>query len=206
MRKPLLPKGLQPQPPPRSRRGRQRQEILRRFDPIQPQRVREPTNYQNEIVDLYEVARHEVEQKGRRFIRWRFIRDLEKDLTPRFMENIVQNVRTSFYLRHIYSVQLRNIENNSEIVFYTNIGSPWFNHKAEAEKWLERQEKQRLDSDNLKRPSTKWLFVGFFNVDLKVVLDRQPLLGTGPLPDWLRNLAHSRSMVALDTFNDNLCL
>ncbi|KAL9983295.1 hypothetical protein ACROYT_G005442 [Oculina patagonica] len=40
----------------------------------------------------------------------------------------------------------------------------------------------------------------------KVVLDRQPLLGTGPLPDWLRNLAHGRSMVALDTYRDNLCL
>ena len=91
-------------------------------------------------------------------------------------------------------------------MFYTNIGSPWFNHKAEAEKWLEQQEKQRLDSDNLKRSSTKWLFVSFFNVDLKVGLDRQPLLGTGPLPEWLRNLAHSRSMVALDTFNDNFCL
>ena len=105
LHKPLLPKGFQPQPPPRPRHGRPRQEILRRFDPIQPQRVREPTNYQNEIVDLYEVAKHEVEQKGRHFIRWRFIRDLEKDLTPRFMENIEQNVRTSFYLRHVYSIQ-----------------------------------------------------------------------------------------------------
>ena len=38
------------------------------------------------------------------------------------------------------------------------------------------------------------------------MLDRQPLLGTGPLPDWLRNLAHSRYMLALDTYKDNLCL
>ena len=41
---------------------------------------------------------------------------------------------------------------------------------------------------------------------VKVVLDRQPLLGTGPLPDWLRNLAHSRYMLTLDTHKDNLCL
>ena len=39
-----------------------------------------------------------------------------------------------------------------------------------------------------------------------MVLDRQPLLGTGPLPDWLRNLSHSRNMIALDTYKDNLCL
>ena len=53
---------------------------------------------------------------------------------------------------------------------------------------------------------TKWRFLIHFAVDLKVVLDRQPLMGTGPLPDWLRNLAHGRSMVALDTYKDNLCL
>ena len=41
---------------------------------------------------------------------------------------------------------------------------------------------------------------------LKVVLDRQPLLGTGPLTVWLRNRASLAAMVALDTFNDNLCL
>ena len=50
------------------------------------------------------------------------------------------------------------------------------------------------------------MFEAFFNVDLKVVIDRKPLVGTGPLPDWLHNLAHSRAMVSLDVYNDNLCL
>ena len=50
------------------------------------------------------------------------------------------------------------------------------------------------------------MFEKHFNVDVKVVFDRQPLLGTGPLPGWLRNLAHSHNMVALDTYKDNLCL
>ena len=50
------------------------------------------------------------------------------------------------------------------------------------------------------------MFEAYFNVDVKVVLDNQPLLGTGPLPDWLRNLSHSRNMIALDTYRDNLCL
>ena len=52
----------------------------------------------------------------------------------------------------------------------------------------------------------KWVFVKFFNVEVKVVLDRQPLLNTGPFPAWLCKLGHSHTMVALDTFNDNLCL
>ena len=38
------------------------------------------------------------------------------------------------------------------------------------------------------------------------MLDNQPMLGTGPLPDWLRNLAHGHKMVSLDSFGDNLCV
>ena len=41
-------------------------------------------------------------------------------------------------------------------------------------------------------------------VDLKVILDRQPLqIGLGRLPDWFRN---KHEVISLDTYNDNLCL
>lgn len=65
-----------------------------------------------------------------------------------------------------------------------------------------------MNNDNIERPNTKWAFIKFANVEVKVVIDRQPLLGTGPLPDWLRNLARGRAgpMVALDNFADNLYL
>jgi len=165
------------------------------------------TDYQNEILDLFNDATHEGEEsKGRRYIRWHFIRGLEKDQTTNFMEKIQENVDTAFYMRHVFSYQLRNIEDGMVIPHYKNHGSPWINRLAEAEEWLSEEEMKRLDYDKIERPSTKWEFVSFFNIDLKVVLDRQPLLGTGPLPDWLRNLAHSRSIVALDTYQDNLCL
>ena len=85
-------------------------------------------------------------------------------------------------------------------------GSPWMNSFANAETWLDAQETERLNTDSMERPKTKWAFVKFSNSQVKVVLDRQPMLGTGPLPDWLRNLTHGREMVALDTFDDNLCL
>ena len=79
---------------------------------------------------LYEAARHEREEKGRRFIRCSFRPDLEKDLTPG--ENIEQYVKTSLYLRHVFSVKLQNIDGKPEIVFFTNNGSPWFNRKTNA--------------------------------------------------------------------------
>ena len=205
-KKPLIPKTYQPTAPPR-RRGRKTQEILRKFDPIPREKIRNVTNYQNEILDLYDSAEYEgEEERGRRFIRWRFIRDLEKDLTPVFMEKIRKKVKTSFYARHIFSNQLRNIEDGTVTVYYINKGSPWFNNFSDVEKWLSEREKVRLDSDNIERPNTKWVFEAYFNVDVKVVFDRQPLLGTGPLPDWLRNLSHSNNMIALDTYKDNLCL
>ena len=140
--------------------------------------------------------------------RWRFSRDLERDLTSDFMTKIREKVHTSFYARHIFSYQLRNIQENSSMVMYSNKGSPWFERFSDAEKWLSEREKVRLDPDNINRPDTKWVFENQFNVDVKVVLDRQPLLGTGPLPDWLRDCARGRAgpMIALDTYQDNLCL
>ena len=205
-KKPLIPKTYQPTAPPR-RRGRKTQEILRKFDPISRETIRNVTNYQNEILDLYDIAEYEGEEKvrgrqeeeeisGRRFIRWRFIRELERNLTPDFMEKIREKVNASFYARHIFSNQLRNIEDGTVIVYYINKGSPWFNNFSDAEKWLSEREKVRLEPDNIERPNTKWVFEAHYNVDVKVVLDRKPLLGTGPLPDWLRDLSHSRNMIA----------
>ena len=204
---PLTPKTFQPIAPTRKKRGRKTQENLRKFDPLSRKTIQNVTNYQNEILDLYDTAEYEGEEKrGRRYIRWRFIKDLEKDLTPDFMKKIREKIKISFYARHYFSYQLRNVENDERYVNYTNKGSPWFDHLSDVEKWLSDREKFRLDPDNINRPDTKWVFEKHFNVDVKVVLDRQPLLGTGPLPDWLRNLSHSRNMLALDTYKDILCL
>ena len=79
LQNPLLPKPFRPRAPPRRRRARKRQELLREFDPFPPQNIRTVTDYQNEILDRYDEAKHEGEEsKGRSFIRWRFIRGLEK--------------------------------------------------------------------------------------------------------------------------------
>jgi len=112
-------------------------------------------------------------------------------------------------MRYIYSNVLRNIEDGTEIIFRKNIGSLWMNRMWYAENWLREQEARRLDPENIERPESKWVFERFFNVEVKVVIDSQaPLVGTGRLPDWLRNLTRGRegSMVALDTYRDNLYL
>ena len=46
---------------------------------------------------MYDNTEHEGEEKkGCRFIRWRFIQGLERDLTPNFMAKIREKVHTSF--------------------------------------------------------------------------------------------------------------
>ena len=206
---PLLTRIYPPTAPARKMMERRRNAILEEYDPIPPQRIRTVTDYQNEILGLFAAGEFEGEEKeGRRFIRWRFIRGLERDLTPNFMIKLQERATTAFYLRYIYSYQIRHIEDGTVMVYHKNfVGSPWINRLSEAGGWLSEQEKKRLDLDNIARPNTKWEFVSFFNVDVKVVLDRQPLLGTGPLPEWLRNLARGRAgpMVAR-TYRDNLCL
>ncbi|KAL9976028.1 hypothetical protein ACROYT_G013258 [Oculina patagonica] len=97
-----------------------------------------------------------------------------------------------------------NVDDGTIILYYnTSRGSPWIHQLSEAEAWLKEKEEARLGIDNIERPSTKWIFKGFSAVDVKVVLDRQPPLGTGPLLDWLRN---RQATVALNTYRDNLCL
>jgi len=166
---------------------------------------------QNEIVEMYD-RREGVEEgvermRGRRFIRWSLTKRLGANNTAQIIAKLRQNVNRAFYIRHSYSYVLVNNENGLRMVFFKQQkGSPWINNFGEAERWVNEEENKRLSVDNIDRPNTKWLFIKFSSIKVKAVIDNQPMLGTGPLPDWLHNLAHGRNMFSLDTFRDNLCL
>ena len=133
-----------------------------------------------------------------------FTRNLEKSLASQMLTKIRQSVRTRHKLRVRWGILLRNIENDQEEFYYTNTpASPWLNKLSESRDWLEVLEESRLQGQ-VKRPNTKWVFERAVSVDLKAVLDRQPLqIGRGCLPDWLRN---KRGVVSLDQYEDCLCL
>ena len=161
-------------------------------------------DFQNEIVKMY-VRRKGVQEgaenrRGRRFIRWTFDKRLGANHTTSIIEKLRQNINRAFYIRYNYSYVLLNNETGLRMVFYKQQkGSPWINNFAEAERWVNEAENKRLNHDNIERPNTKWTFIKFSNIEVKAILDNQPMLGTGPLPDWLRNLAHGRKMFSLDT-------
>ena len=168
-------------------------------------------DFQNEIIEMY-VRREGEEEgrengRGRRFIRWAFDKRLRANQTAAVMSKLRQNIHNAFYMRYNYAYVLVNNETGLRMVFYKQQkGSPWINNFAEAERWLNEQENNRLFLDNIDRPNTKWTFIKFSNIEVKAVINNRPMLGTGPLPDWLRNLAHGRKMVSLDTYGDDMCL
>ena len=60
-KKPLIPKTYQPTAPPH-RRGRKTQEILRKFDPISRETIRNVTNYQMKFL-IYMILLNMTEKK-----------------------------------------------------------------------------------------------------------------------------------------------
>ena len=168
-------------------------------------------DFQNEIVKMYLRLEGEEEGRqkgrGRRFIRWTFDKRLRANQTVAVMAKLRRNINRAFFIRYNYAYVLVNNETGLRMVFYKQQkGLPWINNFAEAERLVNEEENKRLNLDNIERPNSKWTFIKFSNIEVKAVLDNQPLLGMGPLPDWLRNLAHGREMVSLDTFGDNMCV
>ena len=81
---------------------------------------------------------------------------------------------------------------------------PWFPNLREARGWIERQETAGLENETFTRPNTKFVFAAYMSVQISVHLDNQPLhVGEGCLSEWL---CTKKSLYALDTFNNNLCV
>jgi len=114
-------------------------------------------------------------------------------------------LNTAFYLKFSFTYRLKNIEDGKVVLFHKNLGgSPTLiTNAGAAREWLQEKDENRLNIDKIERPSTKWVFVNWLQVEVKAIRTNQPLLGAGQLPDWLRQ---KKGLYALDTFDDNLCL
>ena len=152
---------------------------------------------------LEQIIPKDSEEKGRRTITWKLLRGIAGSVVDSIMTK-VEALQTSFYLRFSYTCQLRNIENGKVMLFHTNLGgSPTLLtiHTA-AREWLHEKHANRLNTDQVERPNTRWVFQRWVQVEVKAILV-EPLLGQGRLPDWLRN---KKGLYALDTFDDNMCI
>ena len=175
--------------------------------PAPRERVFDEWTLPERIVDLYDAGELGAQGRGagrRRTRKWRFDKGLTRSLAAHMLQKIRAHVRTRHKLNFRVAVNLRNIETNQYMVWYTNTNSHWFSKLSATKSWLEEQEEQRLQGERIDRPSTKWFFSGTLFVELKAILDRQPLqIGLGLLPDWFRN---KHGVISLDNYNDNLCI
>ena len=102
------------------------------------------------------------------------------------LHRIRYSVRTRHKVNFRFAYKLRNIETNEYMIWYKNTNSPWFSELSQTKEGLQEQEELRLQGERIDRPNTEWVFECTVFVDLKVILDRQPLqIGRGRLPDWL---------------------
>ena len=90
-----------------------------------------------------------------------------------------------------------------------------FTSLEEIQAYIEECEQKRLDLDNeevwskvylpAKRTTEAWGNckgkVIFKNVQIRLVASNEPLMGCGPLPNWLRD---KHCIYAIQTFDDNL--
>ena len=135
---------------------------------------------------------------------------------------IIANIKshTGVRTKVIYSFKSEIHRGACEIKDYNKtLTSPpgIFTSLKETQAYIKECEQNRLDLDNEEVWSKAYLsaertteargnFEGkiiFKHVQTRLVASNEPLMGCGPLPDWLKN---KRCIYAMDTFDDNLCV
>ena len=120
----------------------------------------------------------------------------------------------------VYSFKAEIHRGAGEIVDYSktlSLPPGMFTSLKEIRDYIEECEQKRLDLDNeavwskaylpaTRTTKVKGNYQGkvvFKHVQIKLIASNEPLMGCGPLPEWLRK---KRCINALDTFDDNLCV
>ena len=143
--------------------------------------------------------------------------DLNQNISDLMMKTIrpVVEMRTKV----IYSFHCSIFRGKNEVVEYykTFSNKVTFTSLREIEDYIKQCELKQLDLDNAEvwnkaylpasistnKPGTYEGRVEFKRIHIKLISSNEPLLGCGPLPDWLRR---KRCIYALDNEKDNLCV
>ena len=143
--------------------------------------------------------------------------DLNQNISDLMMKTIrpVVEMRTKV----VYSFHCSIFRGKNEVVEYykTFSNKVTFTSLRKIEDYIKQCELKRLDLDNAEvwnkaylpasistnKPGTYEGRVEFKRIHIKLISSNEPLLGCGPLPDWLRG---KRCIYAIDNSNDNLCV
>ena len=143
--------------------------------------------------------------------------DLNRNVSDIIMGTIRQVVEMR--TKVIYSFHCSIFRGQNEVVEYykTFANEVTFTDLRVIEDYIRHCELKRLDLDNaevwnkaylpatvtIDNPNVYEGRIEFKRIHIKLISSNEPLLGCGPLPDWLRR---KRCIYALDNSNDNLCV
>ena len=164
------------------------------------------------------VTKIKLVRGGKRVKEFRVTRNLNRSNTKMIMDNITPHIEMR--VKVIYSFKSVIQQGGGEIKDYSKtLDSPsgMFTSLKEIQAYIEECEQKRLNLDNEELWSKAYLpttrttevrcnyegKVIFKHDQIRLVASNEPLMGCGPLADWLRK---KRCIYAMDTFDDNLCV
>ena len=156
--------------------------------------------------------------EGKRLKEFRVTGNLNGPNTKMIMANITPHIKMRTKVIYYFKSEIH--WGAGEIVDYSKtLTSPpgMFKSLEEIQPYIEECEQKRLDLDNEEVLSKAYLHIKrtteardnyedkviFRHIQIKLVASNKPLMGCGPLPDWLRD---KRCIYAIDNFDDNLCV
>ena len=169
---------------------------------------------------LYDVHDMFLLEDGRRVKTWRITKNLNQSLTDMIIWKAAPdiNMRTKVVYSFECEVHRGGGEVSSHYKTKGSIGT--LASLKEIENFVEECETQRLDLDDhefwskaylptaktIKTPGSYERKVVFIHVQIKLITTNEPLLGCGPLPDWLRKKRCIYALDGKDERTDNLCV
>ena len=87
-------------------------------------------------------------ERGRRIAKWRFFKDVNNDLTPKMIRGIKERVRNSFVIKHTaMPISFGTLKRRKQWPIFRK--KDWFDRISEVRQWLEEQEENRIQSENI---------------------------------------------------------
>ena len=145
------------------------------------------------------------------------LNNLNKSLTEGLMKKITPHIDMRTKIVYSFSCEVHKGGGDIAPHYKTKGSDGTLTSIAEIRQFIEQCEQQRLDLEDHEfwfkayLPAERTIEtvgsyggkVVFDHVQIKIIASNEPLLGCGPLPDWLRK---KRCIYAVDTFDDNLCI
>ena len=178
------------------------------------------TEEEGDVQYLFDGHDMRLVEEGRQVKTWQITKQLNKPLTDTVMWKATPdiNMRTKV----VYSFKCWIYRGSGEVALYhkTKSSNGTFSSLSDITAFIEECERKRLDLDDnefwskaylpaertIETPGSYEGKVVFEHVQIKFITTNEPLLGCGPLPDWLRKKRCIYAVDGKDERTDNLCV